>query len=116
MRRLTLLAVIVTVLASLIVGASAWAGSSTYAGSSSWPAGQAYSTSFSPSWWNNIFYKTASFDTTLTFIDNVSYGWHSTVRGWGTYQQTHWLSSQVKKAHCRANTTSWSWAACTAHN
>jgi len=116
MRRLTLLTVMVTVLASLIVGASAWAGSSTYAGSSSWPAGQAYSTSFSPSWWNNIFYKTASFDTTLTFIDNVSYGWHSTVRGWGTYQQTHWLSSQVKKAHCRANTTSWSSAACTAHN
>lgn len=100
----------------LLFSASAWAGATTYAGSWSWPAGQAYSTSFSPSWWGNVFYKTASFDTTLTFIDNVSYGWHSTVRGWGTYQQTKWFSSQVKKAYCRANTGSSAWAACTAYN
>ena len=101
---------------SLVFAASAWAGSTTYAGSWSWPAGQAYSTSFSSSWWGTRFYKTASFDTTLTFIDNVSYGWHSTVRGWAVNQETHWFSSQVKKAHCRANTGASTWAACTAYN
>lgn len=115
MRRLALL--IALVLASAALSTAAWAGTTTYAGSWYWSAGQAYSTSYSPSWWNNVFYKTASFDTTLTFIDNKTYSWHSTVRGWGTYQTTHWLSSQAKKAYCRANTTGGSvWAACTAHN
>jgi hypothetical protein len=110
-------ALILSVLAlSLLVSASAWAGVTTYAGSWSWPAGQAYSTSFSSSWFSNRFYKTQSFDTTLTFIDNVSYSWHSTVRGWAPNLESHWLSSQVKKAHCRANTGAWAWAACTAYS
>ena len=113
MRRLTLIAALAFALA---VCASAWAGTVNYIGSWSWPAGAAYSTSFSPSWWRNTFYKTASFDTTITFIDNVTYGWHSTVRGTATFQESHWLSSQVKKAHCRANTGANVWAACTAYN
>ena len=113
MRRLALLVIVAVALG---LSATAFAGTYSYAGSTSWPAGQAYSTWFSSSWWNNVFYKTASFDTTLTFIDNTAYGWHSTVRGWATYQQTHWLSSQVKKAHCRANTGASAWAACTAYN
>jgi hypothetical protein len=95
---------------------NALAGTVTYAGYYSWPAGQAASTSYSPNWYRNTFYKTTSFDTTLTFIDNVSYSWHSTVRSWGTYVETHWLSSQTKKAHCRANTRGSSWAACTAYS
>lgn len=113
MKRFTLLVLVVVMLA---VSATAWAGTYTYAGHSYWPAGQAHSTWFASSWWNNIFYKTASFDTTITFIDNTSYGWHSTVRGYATYQNTHWFSSAVKKAHCRANTSAYSWAACTAYN
>ena len=101
---------------SLVFCASAWAGTTTYAGNSYWPAGNAASTSFGPGWYRNTFYKTASFDTTLTFIDNVSYSWHSTVRSWATWVETHWLSSAVKKAYCRANTTGPSWASCTANN
>jgi hypothetical protein len=108
---------VLTVLAmSLVVGTTASAGTTAYAGSTSWPSGQAYSTSFSSSWVINKMYKTASFETAILFIDNVTYGWHSMLRGWGTYQSTHWFSSQVKKAHCRAYTSSSSWAACTAYN
>lgn len=113
MTRTALLAVLV---AALVLGAGAAAGSTTYAGYSYWPAGQSASTSFSPSWAVNMFYKTSRFDTTLTFIDSETYGWHSTVRSWATYYETHWLSSKNKKAHCRAHTTGGSWAACTAYN
>jgi hypothetical protein len=98
----------ILVLASVLVvalafAASAWAGGTTYAAFSNWYAGQGASTSFSPNWFRNVFHKNAMFDTTITFIDNVSYSWHATVRNNGTYVETHWLSSQVKKAHCRAN-------------
>lgn len=103
-------------LLALVFCTSAWGATTTYAGYQYWPAGQGASTSFSPSWFRNVFYKTATFDTTITFIDNVSYGWHATVRSSGTYVETYWLSSQTKKAHCRANTTGQSWAACTAYS
>lgn len=98
---------------ALALAAGAWAGVSTYAVWSYWSAGQGAATSFSPSWFRNVFSKSASFDTTVTFIDNVSYSWHATVRSYGTYVETHWLSSQVKKAHCRANAKG-SYGACTA--
>ena len=111
MKRLTLV-----LLLALVFCTSAWGASTTYAGYQYWPAGQGASTSFSPSWFRNSFYKTTTFDTTITFIDNVSYSWHATVRSSGTYLETHWLSSQTKKAHCRANTTGQSWAACTAYS
>jgi hypothetical protein len=101
---------------ALLIGTSARAGVTNYAAGYYWPAGQAASSSFSPSWFQNIFYKTSTFDTTVTFIDNVSYSWHFTVRSWATYVETHWLSSQTKKAHCRANTVGGSWAACTAYS
>lgn len=108
---------VVTVLAfALALCTSAWAGSATYYSSPYWSAGQGASSSFSSSWWRNIMAKSASFDSTITFIDNVSYGWHSTVRGPGTYLTTHWFSSQVKKAHCRANVASSAHAACTVQN
>lgn len=109
-------ALLVGLVLALICATSAWAGSSAYAGSSSWPAGQAYGSSFSSSWFQNIFYKTVQFDTTVTFIDNASYGWHATVRSWSTYVETHWLSSQTKKAHCRANTSASAWASCTVYS
>jgi hypothetical protein len=113
MKRRALLAVLV---AALVLSASALAGSATYAGYSYWPAGQAASTGYSPDWRRNVFYKTSSFDTTLTFIDSQSYGWHSTVRAWATFFDTYWFSSQNKKAHCIAHTVGRSWAACTAYN
>ena len=113
MRRRAFVAVLAL---ALVLSAGAWAGATNYAGYQYWPAGQAAGSAFSPSWFQNIFYKTSSFDTTVTFIDNVSYGWHFTVRSWATYVETHWMSSQVKKAHCRAHTTGGSWAACTVYN
>jgi hypothetical protein len=101
---------------ALALCASAWAGSSTYYSSSYWQAGQGSSSSFSSSWWQNIMSKTGSFDSTIAFIDNTSYSWHSTLRGPGTYLSTHWLSSQVKKAHCRANVAAAAHGSCTAVN
>lgn len=107
----------VTVLAfALALCTSAWAGSVSYYSSPGWSPGQGASSSFSSSWWQSIMAKNASFDSTVTFIDNVSYSWHSTLRGSGTYLSTHWLSSQVKKAHCRANVSSSAYASCTAVN
>lgn len=113
MKRSGLVALALAVL--LAFSTSASAATVTYAGYS-WPAGQTGSTSFSPSWWKNVFAKQATFDTTITFIDNVSYSWHFTLRSQATYLSIHWLSSQVKKAHCRANTGSSAWAACSATN
>jgi hypothetical protein len=112
MKRLMLMLVLAFALA---FSASAWAGTTTYAVRSSWSPGQGYSTSFSPGWWRNLFYKPSGFLTTVTFIDNISYGWHSTVRSTGIVTDTHWLSSQVKKAHCHANVNG-SYGACTAYN
>ena len=108
---------IVTVLAfALALCTSAWAGSVSYYSSPYWSPGQGGSSSFSSSWWQSMMVKNASFDSSITFIDNVSYSWHSTVRGPGTYLTTHWLTSQVKKGHCRANVSSSAWAACSVTN
>jgi len=111
MKRLA--AVAALMLVALAISASASAAIVTYGGYS-WPAGQAYSTSYSPYWWRNVFSKMATFDTTVTFIDNVSYSWHFTLRSHATFLSIHWHSSQTKKAHCRANQGSSAWAACAA--
>ena len=104
---------VVTVLAfALALCTSAWAGSVSYYSSPYWSPGQGASSSFSSSWFLNIIAKSSSFDSTITFIDNVSYSWHSTLRGPGTYLSTHWLSSQAKKAHCRANVAAYSSTSC----
>lgn len=112
MKRLRVALLLVVALA---LSASASAGSTTYAAWSYWSAGQGASTSYSPSWWRNLFYKPKGFDTTVTFIDNVGYGWHATVRNAGTLTDTYWFSSQTKKAHCRANVNG-PYGACTAYN
>ena len=108
--------VVAALVVALALSASASAESVNYYSNASWSAGQGGSSTFSSSWFMNIIAKSSSFDSTITFIDNVSYSWHSTLRGPGTYLSTHWLSSQVKKAHCRANTSGFVWAACTAYN
>ena len=97
---------------ALALCTSAWAGSVSYYSSPYWSPGQGGSSSFSSSWWRNMMTKNASFDSTITLIDNVSYSWHATVRGPGTYLTTHWFSSQVKKGHCRANVGSSAHATC----
>jgi hypothetical protein len=105
--------VVVALVVALGLSASASAESVNYYANTSWSAGQGASSSFSSGWMMNIITKSSSFDSTITFIDNVSYGWHSTLRGPGTYLTTHWLSSQVKKAHCRANVAAYSSTSCT---
>lgn len=112
MRRIVC-AIAITVAAAL--ASNAWAAVVPYYSSSYWTPGMGGSTSFSQGWWRNIFYKSHGFDTTVTFIDNTGYNWRATVRGFATYQETHWLSSQMKKAHCRANASGGS-AGCTAYS
>jgi hypothetical protein len=107
----SLLVVVLTAFA-LAFCASAWAGSFTYYGSSSWVSGQGGSSSFSSTWMVNAMSKNAPFDSTITFIDNVSYSWHSTLRGPGAYLSTHWFASNVKKGHCRANVAANTSATC----
>lgn len=100
MRRLICLLAIV---ATGALASSAWAQSVAYYSSYSWSPGMGSSSAFSSSWWRSAFSKAYGFDTTVTFIDNTGYNWHATVRGYATWQHTHWLSSAVKKAHCRSN-------------
>jgi hypothetical protein len=102
--------------AALVLGASAWAAAAPYMSTSYWYPGHGGGSSFSSSWYMNGMYKNAPFDSTITFIDNVSYGWHSTQRGPGTYMQTHWLTSNVKKAHCRSNVSANVSAVCTVYS
>jgi hypothetical protein len=97
---------------ALAFSAIAWAGTSDYYSSPSWSPGQGGSSSFSSSWMMNVMSKLAAFDSTVTFIDNVSYSWHSTLRGSSTYLSTYWFSSAVKKGHCRSNVSAGVWAGC----
>lgn len=97
MKRLTL----VLVLFALTFATSAWA-DSMYA-NRYWFNGDHAGSSFSSSWWQNGFGKPQGAIGTVLFIDNVTYGWHVTVRNDAQFTSTHWFSSQVKKGHCRAN-------------
>jgi hypothetical protein len=111
MKRLTLALLL---LFALTFATSAWAGTSTYA-DRYWFNGDAAGSSFSSSWWQNGFGKRSGYIGTVLFIDNVSYGWHVTVRNDSEFTATHWFSSQVKKGHCRANSNAF-YGACTVFN
>ena len=102
--------------AALVIGATASAAAVPYMSTSYWSPGQGGGSSFSSSWFMNGMYKNAPFDSTITFIDNVGYGWHSTRRSLDTYMQTHWTTSAVKKAHCRSNVAAGISAACTVYS
>jgi hypothetical protein len=73
-----------------------------------WPAqgwwyGKDASSVYSGAWKRNWFQKMGpGYDTSVTFIDNVSYSWHNTVRN--RYQTTanEWFSSAVKKGYARS--------------
>lgn len=90
-------------LVALVLAGAALA-ATTYAGPQQWSAGQSAGSSFSSGWTYNYFFKYGSgYDSTVTFIDNVSYSWHATVRNTSSTTYTYWWVSTVKKGHCRAN-------------
>ena len=72
--------------------------------SRAWSSGQDASSPYSSTWKRNWFQKgSQGYDTSVTFIDNVSYSWHNTVRNTWAVTATEWYSSAVKKAYARAN-------------
>ena len=105
--------VLLLVLAVALVWAGAALATEGYGGSPRyWYPGDSAGSSWSSGWTYNGFNKaTSGYDTTVTFIDNVSYGWHATVRNTGMVTYTNWWSSQTKKGHCRAN-TGYHWGGC----
>jgi len=106
---------LVVTLSSLALAGSAL-GATTYAGPLQWGAGQGAGSSYSSSWTGNYFFKYGSgHDSTVTFIDNVSYSWHATVRNTSETTYTHWWASNVKKGYCRAN-ASYFWGSCAVMN
>jgi hypothetical protein len=92
------------VAAALVLAGAAQAGPTTYAGPQPWSAGSAAASSYASGWRYNYFFKQGSgYDTTVTFIDNVTYSWHATVRNSSSTTYTYWFVSNVKKGHCRAS-------------
>ena len=102
MRGLAALSVAVVVVA--VFATSAYA-VSVYAGPQQWMAGQGAGSSFSSGWARNDFAKSGSgHETTVTFIDNVSYSWHATVRNSADTTHTFWSSNgAARKGHCLAH-------------
>jgi len=96
----------VLALALLLPGVAAAAGYA-YAQDEYWTwSGRSAGSSFNSVWRHNWFIKKyPGYETTVTFIDNTSYGWHATVRNDWQTTATSWSSSAVKKAHCRSNTS-----------
>src|SRR5262245_10462981 len=84
----------------------------TYAGPKHWAAGEAAGSAFSSGWTYDYFFKQGSgYDSTVAFIDNVTYSWHATVRNASDTTYTYWFVSTVKKGHCRANAAGF-WGSC----
>lgn len=99
------------VLAALVLVTAALAGTSTYAGPRQWSPGESAGSSYSSSWFYNFFSKQGSgYDTTVTFIDNVTYSWHATVRNNSSTTYTFW-GGGTKKGHCRAH-SGYFWGSC----
>lgn len=97
---------------ALALATTALAGTTGYAGPRYWMPNETGASAYSTSWWRNAFNKPSSgYDTTVTFIDNVSYGWHNTVRNTSMVTYTTWWSSQSKKGHCRAH-SGYHWGGC----
>lgn len=106
---------VVAVAALALVGA-ALAGATTYAGPKQWSQNEGAGSAFSSSWQYNYFFKNGSgHDATVTFIDNVTYSWHATVRNTSSTTYTYWFVSTVKRGHCRAN-SAYFWGSCAVAN
>jgi hypothetical protein len=104
------------VVAALALAGAALAGATTYAGPKAWSAGASAGSSYSSAWKYNYFFKQGSgYDATVTFIDNVTYSWHATVRNTSSTTYTYWFVSNVKRGHCRAN-SGYFWGSCAVVN
>ena len=99
----------VTLAATLVLASTALASYGYVWPSRSWSNGQDASSTYSSAWKRNWFQKSGGgYDTSVTFIDNISYAWHRTVRN--TYQvtATDWFNSTVKKAYARSHASGFS--------
>jgi hypothetical protein len=84
----------------------------TYGGPRYWYPGEGAGSSWKSSWDYNSFNKEKhGWETTVTFIDNVSYSWNMTVRNKEMVTYTRWWSSKVKKGHCKA-IVGYHWGGC----
>ena len=112
----TLGAGLVAFVVALTLAGAALAGATTYAGPQQWSQNQGAGSAFSSSWKYNHFFKNGSgYDTTVTFIDNVTYSWHATVRNTSSVTYTYWSASTVKRGHCRAHSP-YFWGSCVVVN
>jgi hypothetical protein len=104
--------VLLLALASAFVFAGAALAVESYGGPRYWYPGEGAGSSWQSGWTRNSFNKaTSGYETTVTFIDNVSYAWRATIRNRDMVTYTNWWSSQVKKAHCKAH-TGYHWGGC----
>jgi hypothetical protein len=96
----------------LATAGAALAADQTYAGPQQWSTNASAGSSYGSGWIRNYFFKQSSgYDTTVTFIDNVSYSWHATVRNSSHTTYTSWWVSNVKRGHCRAH-VGYFWGSC----
>jgi hypothetical protein len=110
-----LMTVFAPVTAALVLASAAFAATSTYAGPRQWYPGEGAGSSYSSRWHGNHFSTYGSgFDKTVTFIDNVSYHWHNTVRNRSGSTDTVPPSWMTTKAHCRAH-DGYFWGSCWLH-
>jgi hypothetical protein len=104
-------AVLIGAAMAVALAVSAFA-ASTYVGPKQWSAGQGAGSTYSSNWTENNFSKYGSgYDTTVTFIDNVSYGWHATVRNTSSTTHTFWSLGGTKRGHCLAHVSGF-WGSC----
>jgi hypothetical protein len=104
--------VLLLAVTSALVFASAALAVETYGGPRFWYPGDSAGSSWQSGWTRTSFNKPSSgYETTVTFIDNVRYEWHATVRNSEMVTYTNWWVSQVKKAHCKA-LTGGHWGGC----
>jgi hypothetical protein len=107
---------LVAALAALTLATAAFAATTTYAGPKQWYPGQGAGSSYSRSWHGNHFSTYGSgFDKTVTFIDNVNYAWHNTVRNRSGSTETIAPSWLTTKGHCRAH-DGYFWGSCWLHH
>ena len=103
---------------ALAVVAAAWFAAVAFAASQQHlpagyhPGGTASSSTYSSWWRTENSHTSSSTDRTVTLIDNVSYGWHGTVRGTAADINARWHTTTGKKGYCRLHQGGY--VACTA--
>ncbi|MDX6515436.1 MAG: hypothetical protein QOH73_1102 [Gaiellaceae bacterium] len=78
-----------------------------YAGPKSWANGQDASSSYATTHnFNDMSASSAGYDKMTTFVDNVSYSWHNTVRNTAYETIARWASNGTsRKGYCKAYTS-----------